>query len=281
MLIGAAISAGTAIANTVIGVRNANKKAKMAKQLASQGESLESQAWANRKDYAAPEATQKQYNRTLNALSGKSSVQSAMESQADIGVSNILGAGGRNATSQSGGLAAAMAAEQQRQSGYTNAAVAGAGENNQKEARFANASRDMAEAEDQAYNLNVQQKFDLNYGKSQDMISSGFQGKLDTMDQKSQAWASGISAMGKMAGAAADSGMFGGKTEGLGVDTNKGEAEAIPAQSGLGKIASFIKNKSSVSSVMSKAEARKVLSDPRTSSDKKLRDRAVKSFYGK
>ncbi len=201
--IAAGVSAITAIAGSAVAIRNANKKGKIAKRTLQEGNELEQKAWSDRKDYAVSPEVRAQYDRSLNSLSAKSRIQSSMETQADTGVANIISATNKNATSQSAGLAGALAAEQQRQAGYQNAAVAGAQDNQNKMSQLAHATGMLNDSEDQAYNLNVQQKFDLNYGKSQDMIATGYQGKIDAMDQKAKAWADGFSAVSKAAGSLA------------------------------------------------------------------------------
>jgi hypothetical protein len=174
--------------SSLFGIGAANDKEDLANGMLSSGKADEKDAWAKRKDYTVSPEVQTLYNKDVAASNAPSTEQQAIDSQADAGASYLADSIRKNSTSTAQAVAGATIAEQQRQAGYRTGAIAGAQQQNINRQNLGNSTQALNHAKDQAYELNVQQPFELNYQKSQNEISAGYQGKVAAIDQKAKSW---------------------------------------------------------------------------------------------
>lgn len=169
----------------------------MAQKFRTQGEDLEKSAFADRKAYVENPELVNQQRKADSAVNAPDSVEQAMRADNANLASQEASQIDRYATSSSAAIAGATLAVQQQQKGNTQAAVAGAQHHQQLVQNQMVATEETNKAKDQAYELNVQQPFELNYNKAMSLQTAGIQGLIDAQDQKAQAWANGFVGIAK------------------------------------------------------------------------------------
>ena len=189
LLIGGALALGGAVVKGISARNASKKKRKISDALTSQGNQLESEAWSGKTDYKSPEEIA-QLDALATSNLNDNSIEGAMKANADIGASNTLTRAKRAATSASDAASMAAAAEAQRVAGYNNAAVAGAQERNTDMNFLAQTTQMIGQEADKTYNANVLLPFRLRYAKSQQLQQAGLQGKIDSINENTAAWAS-------------------------------------------------------------------------------------------
>lgn len=167
----------------------ARRKRKLAKRLENQGNNLENQAWNERTDYKSPEEIA-QLQGLAEANLNDTSLESAIKGNADIGATNTLVRAKRASTSANDAASYAAAAEAQRVAGYNQASQAGAQQRMVNLGFLAQATQMSNQANQDEYNANVLLPFRLRYAKSQQLQQAGLQGKVDSINENTAAWAS-------------------------------------------------------------------------------------------
>lgn len=189
-LVAAGIIAGAgALVKGIAKGIGARKKKKLAQRLETQGNTLESQAWAGKTDYQSPEEIA-QLQGLAEANLNDNSLENSIKGNADIGATNTIARAKRAATSASDAASYAAAAEAQRVAGYNQAEQAGAQQRNANLGFLAQATQLSNQANQDEYNANTLLPFRLRYAKSQQLQQAGLQGNIDSINENTAAWAS-------------------------------------------------------------------------------------------
>lgn len=164
----------------------------------NEGQLQSDQAFADRTPYAVSDAILRQQNIADSALAAPDSVALQIKSQASAKASQLAATIGRNANSSSQSILGANLAVQQENAADRGAAVAAVGHRQQLLLNDQLATRETNQANDLAYELNVQQPFELNYQAGQNKINAGFQAKVQAAMNKGNSSGSIFSGIGSV-----------------------------------------------------------------------------------
>ena len=186
---GAIVAGAGAIGKGIAKGFGARKKKKLAQRLEKQGNALESEAWAGKTDYQSPEEIA-QLQGLAEANLNDNSLENAIKANADIGATNMLSRGKRASTSSNDAASNAMLVEAQRIAGHNQGDIQGAQQNLANLGFLAQATQLSSQANQDEYNANTLLPFRLRYAKSQQLQQAGLQGKIDSINENTAAWAS-------------------------------------------------------------------------------------------
>lgn len=179
----------------------------MAKPLDSQGqdfinagEEQSAKAFAGRVPYSVLAAIQRQQALADSELFAPDSLALALKAENLAKAGQQAGVIGRNANSSTSAILGSIASTEQQNAADRAATVAGAQHHQQIVQNDQLATHATNEAQDQQYELNVQQPFELEYQAGQNKINSGFQAKIQAAKNKANKWAAGIGGLGNVAG---------------------------------------------------------------------------------
>lgn len=179
----------------------------MAKPLDSQGqdfinagEAQSAKAFADRTPYSVSVAIRRQQALADSDMFAPDSLTLALKAENLAKAGQQAGVVSRNADSSTSAILSSIASTEQQNAADRAAAVAGAQHHQQIIQNDQLATHATNEAEDQQYELNVQQPFELSYQAGQNKINSGFQAKIQAAKNKASKWASGIGGIGNVAG---------------------------------------------------------------------------------
>lgn len=164
----------------------------------NEGQLQSDQAFANRTPYAVSDAILKQQNIADSSLAAEDSLGLQIKSQASAKASQSIASIIRNSNSGSQSILGATMAVQQENAADRGADVAAVGHHQQLMQNDQMATRETNAANDQAYELNVQQPFELNYQAGQNKINAGFQAKVQAAMNKGNASGSIFSGIGSV-----------------------------------------------------------------------------------
>lgn len=207
-LVLAAVSVGSQVAKGIAKTRAANKRARMAKSMLSEGKAREADAWSNRKDFALSDKLSQSLNNQeamlSNQLTGESQASQAMRDQANLSMSAALPQFKRVSSTTNQALSGVLAAEKMRQNMFAQAAIQGQQDKTQAMSMLSNVSAQRANLENLQYKYNTVDPFNLRYARSIDFQNQGIAGKISADNMKLSAFGDYMNAVGSAASAGLD-----------------------------------------------------------------------------